>query len=106
MMTVEGIGPTGVGSVRVDGTYGLGPQNRAEETDPKAEALQGQYVGRDAENCAEVVFSQERLIAAAASAEEVNVQAVEEARALLDSGQLDTPEAARRAAEAILKTGL
>ncbi|MGB2821963.1 MAG: hypothetical protein WBF17_13350 [Phycisphaerae bacterium] len=55
---------------------------------------------------AEVISSQERLIAAASAAEEINAKAVEEARALLQAGQLDTPEAADRAAEAILKMGL
>ncbi len=38
--------------------------------------------------------------------DDVNSAAVEEARALLDSGQLDTPEAIGRAAEAILTRGL
>jgi len=106
MMLVEGMRPTGVGSVRVDGTYGLGPKSRAEEADPKAQSPQGHSIESDPDGGAEVVFSQERLVAAATNVEEVNLSAVEEARALLDAGQLDTPEAAQRAAEAILKTGL
>lgn len=46
------------------------------------------------------------LIQAALSAPEVNAQAVEEARQALLSGQLDTPDAARRAAEHLLDLGL
>jgi len=42
----------------------------------------------------------------AAGTAEVNPQAVAEARKLLESGQLDTPEAVRRAAEAILTRGV
>ena len=42
----------------------------------------------------------------AMDADDVNSAAVAEARALLDSGQLDTPEAISRAAEAILTRGL
>jgi hypothetical protein len=42
----------------------------------------------------------------AAASDEVNQQAVEEARKMLESGQLDTPQAATRLADAILKFGL
>jgi hypothetical protein len=42
----------------------------------------------------------------AAGAEEMNTAAVTRARELLRSGQLDTPQAARRAAEALLSIGL
>lgn len=42
----------------------------------------------------------------AAGSDEVNQQAVEEARKMLESGQLDTPQAATRLADAILKFGL
>ncbi len=39
-------------------------------------------------------------------AEEVNRQAVEEAKALVRAGTLDTPEARRRAAESLLSLGM
>jgi len=42
----------------------------------------------------------------ALAAREVNLDAVAEAKRLIESGALETPEAARRAAEAILKFGL
>jgi len=42
----------------------------------------------------------------AAAAETVRSEAVAEARRLLDSGELDTPEAAEAAAEAILTLGI
>jgi hypothetical protein len=105
-MSIDAIGPTGAGRLRVDGTYGAGPHLNPEETDSKTESLQGQYLSATPRDGAEVISSQERLIAAASAGEEINVQAVEEARALLKAGQLDTPEAADRAAEAILKMGL
>ncbi len=38
--------------------------------------------------------------------DEIDLQAVAEAKELLQSGQLDTPEAAERAAEKILETGI
>lgn len=46
------------------------------------------------------------LVRQAAASPEVNAQAVADARRLLQAGQLDTPEAARAAAEAILTRGL
>lgn len=55
---------------------------------------------------AKLVSAHESLIQAAVAAEEVNVRAVEEARAMLESGQLDTPEAARRVAESLVDLGL
>ena len=42
----------------------------------------------------------------AVACEEVDTQAVVEAKKLLESGQLDTPEAAARAAESILSLGI
>ena len=91
--------------MRVDGTY-IGESRKASDgnqADPKAVAdrnAPGPAGG------AEVVLSQDRLIAAAMQADEVNTRAVEEARALLKSGELDTPETARRAAQRIVDLGL
>ncbi len=42
----------------------------------------------------------------AAACDEVNRQAVAEAKKLLESGQLDTPEAVKRAAERIVSMGI
>jgi len=103
-MNVDAIGLAGNRDVRIDGTQTVGPQAAAEEAEAKAPP--GPQFGPAPQTGAEVISSQERLIAAATGTEEVNAQAVEEARALLDSGQLDTPAAAYRAAEAILQLGL
>lgn len=48
----------------------------------------------------------EAYIRKAAASEEVDLQAIAEARKLLEAGQLDTPEAAARAAEAIITKGI
>jgi hypothetical protein len=48
----------------------------------------------------------EALVRQAATADEINLTAVEEARRLLESGQLDNPEAIRRAAAALLDQGI
>lgn len=53
----------------------------------------------------EHVSAHKSLIQAALAAEEVNSKAVAEARQLLESGQLDTPEAAERAARNMLDLG-
>jgi hypothetical protein len=42
----------------------------------------------------------------AMAADEVNVKAVEEARRLLEAGELDTPAACDRVAEVLLDRGL
>ncbi|MFA6132716.1 MAG: hypothetical protein WC869_01715 [Phycisphaerae bacterium] len=47
-----------------------------------------------------------QYVAQVTSSPDVNVQAVAEARALLASGQLDTPEAALRAAARIMELGI
>jgi hypothetical protein len=54
---------------------------------------------------AEVVSTNIEYIRRAQAGEDVDAKAVAEARALLSSGKLDTPQAARRAAENILKHG-
>jgi hypothetical protein len=50
--------------------------------------------------------AQQSLIETALAVNDVNTQAVEEARKALLSGELNSPEAARRAAEAILDQGV
>ena len=100
------IDPIGAKAVRIDGTYGLDPHRAAEEKDAKAQDVRAEVAGQLPTDAAEVVPSQQRLIAAAKAAEEVNLQAVEESRRLLEAGELDTPEAADRAARRILDLGL
>jgi hypothetical protein len=45
-------------------------------------------------------------VRAVMAGEEIDEQAVAQARRLLQSGELDTPEAARRAAEALMRLGI
>jgi hypothetical protein len=93
--------------VRIDGTYGLEPRKAAEEKDAKAPGAKGAAAPAPAAaGGAQVVWSQEKLISAASAAPEIDAQAVAEARALLESGQLDTPQAAYRAAQRIVDLGL
>lgn len=54
----------------------------------------------------EIGLSQQRLVDAARQAPEVRADAVAEAKRLLKTGQLDTPEAAVRAAAAIVERGV
>lgn len=104
MMNTNGITPTGYGNMRIDVTSGAGPYKAADGKADKAKEAKGQPASSGPKG-AEVILSQEGLIAAARNAEEINTQAVEEARGLLESGQLDTAEAAERAAKAILDLG-
>jgi len=98
-------GPTGVNAVRIDSSYITDPRAAAEERADNARGTGAPQAAGDA-GAAEVVLSQQRLIAEAAAAEAVDARAVEEARTLLLAGELDTPEAAERAAQAMLAKGL
>jgi hypothetical protein len=90
--------------VRIDGT--IHPEHLNPNGKPlgsKSRASESR--GADAGGALDRASTQQPLIQAALAAEEVNVKAVEEARKALQNGELDTPEAARRAAEAILDLG-
>ncbi|HUT61458.1 MAG TPA: hypothetical protein VNA25_26725 [Phycisphaerae bacterium] len=93
--------------MRVDGTHGLGPHGLPEPTGPLPKGARGggQAGSGDAPDTVEVRSSQNRYVRLAAEAEEVNLRTVAEARELIRAGKLDTPEAIRRAAEAILRFG-
>jgi hypothetical protein len=60
--------------------------------------------GPDAEGV-ELLSSQQAHVDQAAAAPEIDEQAVAAARELIRTGQLDTPDAIRRAADAILRFG-
>ena len=98
-------GPTGANSVRIDGAYIPDPRKQREERADQVRESVGSQASSSAGG-AELVLSQQRLISEAVAAAEVRAKAVEEARNLLQTGQLDTPEAAERAAVAILERGL
>lgn len=95
--------------VRINPTGDSGPTNEPAKTSPN-QARQGRADAVERSGLpsvdAQVQSTQKPYIAMAMAGDEINTQAVEEAKALLQSGQLDTPEAARRAAEAILSFGV
>lgn len=94
--------------MRIDPTQPLNPQavpGGKPATQKPAESL----AGADAEPVVDGVEIRSRhatLLRQAAAADEIDQAAVAEARRLLTEGKLDTPDAARRAAEAILRLGL
>lgn len=102
------IDPIGAHRVRIDGTCGVEPHGAPDERVPgAAKGPQGSASEAASQQAGglEVIPSQKHLIAAAAASEDVDARAVEEARAVLRSGQLDTPEAAARAAQALVDLG-
>jgi anti-sigma28 factor (negative regulator of flagellin synthesis) len=78
------------------------PNGRASASTSKSSDARG----ADAGDSAGRTSAQRSLIEAALAENDVNTQAVEEARNALLAGELDTPEAARRAAETILDSGV
>ena len=72
---------------------------KADKTAPAADQTDGSR-----RSAAEADF--QPYIDRAAEADEIRSEAVEQARRLLASGELDTPETARRAAENILGFGI
>lgn len=91
--------------MRIDGTTGSElinlPGGEGKFSKTKTSNSQGAAVEKGLEH----ISSQKLLIQEALGATEINHKAVEEARALLESGQLDTPEAAKRAAQNIIDIG-
>lgn len=95
--TTNGLDPRAVSDATVaqplDGkTFLQGPQ----QPQQPAPAEQGLVVERQ----------HAAYIQQAAASDELNLGAVEDARKMLESGELDTPEAANRLADSILKFGL
>lgn len=92
--------------MRIDGLSNLEhlncPNGKASASSSKSSDARG----ADAGGGVGQTSAQQSLIEAALAVNDVNAQAVEEAKKALLSGELDTPEAARRAAEAILDSGL
>jgi hypothetical protein len=78
--------------------------NRSDKPGKSGKTDDGGKTGR-ASGGSLVQAAHNSFVSLALQTEEVNTQAVNEARNLLENGQLDTPEAARRTAEAILDLG-
>ena len=94
--------------MKVVGTGGLNPGPLAEGPSPgkgrsaRGSADKAAATGRDARPLPVGAG----YVRAAMASEEIDRQAVVEARKLLESGLLDTPEAALRAARALLERGI
>jgi len=95
--------------VRIDGQIGheypklLSSEEKSSKSklpSPEQAATQGSGKGE------RLAPGQRSLVQAALAAEDVDTAAVAEAKELLESGQLDTPEAARRAAKNMIERGL
>ena len=93
--------------MRIEGPYGLEPRGaqEARSGSPRKIDTSALAVAANAED-PQVLALQQQLSSQAAAQPEVRVDAVEQAKLLLASGELDSPEAARRAAKAILELGL
>jgi hypothetical protein len=92
--------------VRIDGIHGYQPQRPDEQTALNRPASARADGAGKAVDSSDLLAEVRPTIRAAAGVEEVNAQTVAEAKELLASGRLQSPEAFRRAAEAILYRGL
>ena len=90
--------------MRIDGTNKIGQPG----PDPLDAQRKASVPARDkSQNDGLVVNQQlEPLVAKAKVSEEVDAQAVAEAKKMLAAGELDSPETIRRAAETLLKYGI
>ena len=93
--------------MRIDGTSGTQPGTLPESPafSKQAKPSVAPQTALNSESQA-YVSSIAPYVAAAGATDEVDSQAVLQARQLLKSGQLDTPQAATRAAQAILDLGV
>lgn len=94
--------------MRIDGPENVGAHRLPDENIPNPPAAKSPDT-RAAQPDSDVPVGDaayRQYILKAAATEEIDLQAVAQARKLLESGQLDTPEAADRAAENILSTGI
>lgn len=102
--------------MRIDRTNALGPLSEGDKNARSAQA-DGAKGGKHAKGAASasaaaageaasILSARPSLVRKAAAVPEINAEAVAEARRLIAEGLLDTPAAARAAAEAILSGGL
>lgn len=92
--------------MRIDGPNRL---SSAQAGDADATALRRPQAQQAARNDADAVVAspqQQHYVQQAAACDEIDLQAVAEARRLIEAGELDTPAAIERAAERILTQGL
>ncbi len=93
----------GIDAMRIDGAYNIGPQDLPGKSRGSAKSSKP----ASADDVASLFSSELKpYIDKAATEPEVNQQAVTEAIRLIRSGQLDTPDAIRRAAQGLLLHGI
>jgi len=92
--------------VRIDGANSVQPQGTPESPQSPQKSLPRSGDARIDAGGRKLDPALAPYVRAAMAGEEINQQAVAEARRLLQSGQLDTPDAARRAAEALTRLGI
>ena len=93
-------------TVRIDGTHRPERMNLPEAVTPTGKPAASASVGPSGAAAAseppKVEAHLQTYVDQAKEAREVNLQAIEEAKKLLASGTLDTPDAIRRAAQALM----
>ncbi|MFP4107364.1 MAG: hypothetical protein ACLFVU_14950 [Phycisphaerae bacterium] len=87
--------------MRINQPYNFGPHRVSGEKGSSQKAAASDKSG-SAKGVEVVMAETAEYIAKAMETEDIDAQAVQEARELLESGTLDTPEAALRAAGSIL----
>jgi hypothetical protein len=91
--------------VRIDSTYGVNqpgvPDGKGPQAKPPAASISGSS-GEEAVEFLREPHVQQALSSGAADRQSV----IDQAKKLVQSGELDTPEAIRRAAQAILSRGI
>ncbi|MCK4626684.1 MAG: hypothetical protein KAV00_15325 [Phycisphaerae bacterium] len=93
--------------MRIDGPNRLETPSQSEGNEARRQAAKPTEASEASEANARIGEAAcKPYIQKASACDEVNHQSVAEAKKLLESGQLDTPEAAKRAAERIISMGI
>jgi hypothetical protein len=92
--------------VRIDPTHGPEPHGLPEGKPASAKPTRPAGAEeKPTAHSAELLATHKPYVRKAMEADEIDLQAVQEARKLLESGQLFSPEAVRRAARNLLEDG-
>ncbi len=92
--------------MRVNGTHDIGPRDFPSGPNPASKPGRAGSASETGTPASRSVDSElEALIKKVKAADGVNSEAVAEAQKLLESGELDSPEAIARAAEALIRFG-
>ncbi len=92
--------------MRINRTDILGRRSPAGEGDKNAKKAKGKGAKALTAADATMLAAKPALVRKAKDAPEVRAELVAEARRLIEAGELDTPQAAKAAAEAIITRGL